>query len=396
MFKAVKTIPVLSKTFTKRLVSSSSVLRSSSVFNMPAMSPTMTEGGITSWKLKPGEEFKAGDVLLEIETDKATIDVEAQDDGILWEILVAEGESGIAVGKPIAFLAEVGDDLNTLEKPVIEETPKEAPKESPKESPKTEESKSEAPKQNESAPAQESSESGSIFVKANPSQKLMPSVEVLLHQNNISKEEALSKIEASGPKGRLLKGDVLNYLGQIKKDSILSITKIINSKQHLDLSNIVLKAPEPQTKESDKAPAAKAPRDDILTIQLTSEFTSKAEFKQDFENLIHSSLVKTYGSKFPQYAHSPSANTNIQTDIFDELLVPSPSTERFKIFDVTYKFNDVKPNFSPVSDFDDLLSPVAVPTPSGKVDVEFKIQINPLIDSKDFFSSFKSILLSQF
>lgn len=392
MFKAVKTIPVLSKTFTKRLMSSSSVLRSSSVFNMPAMSPTMTEGGITSWKLKPGEEFKAGDVLLEIETDKATIDVEAQDDGILWEILVAEGESGIAVGKPIAFLAEVGDDLNTLEKPVIEEAPKETAK---AEEPKVEQPKSEPPKQSEPKPVQESGESGSIFVKADPNQKLMPSVEVLLHQNNISKEDALSKIQASGPKGRLLKGDVLNYLGQINKDSIESITKIIKSKQHLDLSNIVLKKPEPETKQ-EKVPAAKAPRDDILTIQLTSEFTSKAEFKQDFEKLIHSSLVKTYGSKFPQYAYSPSANPNIQTDIFNDLLIPSPSTERFKIFDVVYKFNDVKPNFSPISDFDDLLSPVAVSNPSGKVDVEFKIQINPLIDSKEFFNSFKSILLSQF
>lgn len=52
------------------------------------MSPTMTEGGIASWKFKPGEAFSAGDVLLEIETDKATIDVEAQDDGVMGKILV--------------------------------------------------------------------------------------------------------------------------------------------------------------------------------------------------------------------------------------------------------------------------------------------------------------------
>ncbi|MBI6010435.1 biotin/lipoyl-containing protein, partial [Clostridium perfringens] len=84
---------------------------------MPAMSPTMSEGGIVSWKLKDGEEFAAGDVLLEVETDKSTIDVEAQDDGIMWEILVPEGEKGIPVGKPIAFLAEPGDDLSSLERP---------------------------------------------------------------------------------------------------------------------------------------------------------------------------------------------------------------------------------------------------------------------------------------
>jgi pyruvate dehydrogenase E2 component (dihydrolipoamide acetyltransferase) len=56
---------------------------------MPAMSPTMTEGGIASWKLKEGDAFTTGDVLVEIETDKATIDVEAQDDGFLAKIIVS-------------------------------------------------------------------------------------------------------------------------------------------------------------------------------------------------------------------------------------------------------------------------------------------------------------------
>ena len=57
-------------------------------FSMPAMSPTMTEGNITAWKVKEGQAYSAGDVLLEIETDKAQMDVEAQDDGILARILV--------------------------------------------------------------------------------------------------------------------------------------------------------------------------------------------------------------------------------------------------------------------------------------------------------------------
>ena len=60
-----------------------------SKFQMPAMSPTMTEGGIASWKMKEGDTFTTGDVLVEIETDKATIDVEAQDDGILAKIIVS-------------------------------------------------------------------------------------------------------------------------------------------------------------------------------------------------------------------------------------------------------------------------------------------------------------------
>jgi pyruvate dehydrogenase E2 component (dihydrolipoamide acetyltransferase) len=60
-----------------------------SKFQMPAMSPTMTEGGIAQWKKQEGETFTAGDVLVEIETDKATIDVEAQDDGVLAKIIVS-------------------------------------------------------------------------------------------------------------------------------------------------------------------------------------------------------------------------------------------------------------------------------------------------------------------
>ena len=63
-------------------------LRATQNFTMPAMSPTMTEGNIASWKVKEGDTFSTGDVLLEIETDKAQMDVEAQDDGIVAKITV--------------------------------------------------------------------------------------------------------------------------------------------------------------------------------------------------------------------------------------------------------------------------------------------------------------------
>ncbi|OBZ79090.1 Pyruvate dehydrogenase complex protein X component, mitochondrial [Grifola frondosa] len=87
-----------------------------SKFTMPAMSPTMTEGGIASWKKKEGESFSSGDVLLEIETDKATIDVEAQDDGILAKIIANDGAKNIAVGSAIAIIGEEGDDLSGADK----------------------------------------------------------------------------------------------------------------------------------------------------------------------------------------------------------------------------------------------------------------------------------------
>ncbi|MDQ2802366.1 MAG: biotin/lipoyl-binding protein, partial [Pseudomonadota bacterium] len=77
---------------------------------MPALSPTMTEGKLARWLKRVGEEVKAGDVIAEIETDKATMEVEAVDEGKLAKILVDEGTEGIAVNTPIAVLAENGED----------------------------------------------------------------------------------------------------------------------------------------------------------------------------------------------------------------------------------------------------------------------------------------------
>src|ERR1700730_5604464 len=75
---------------------------------MPALSPTMTEGNVTKWLKREGEEVHSGDVLAEIETDKATMEFEAVDDGRLGKILVPEGAQGVKVNQPIAvLLAEV-------------------------------------------------------------------------------------------------------------------------------------------------------------------------------------------------------------------------------------------------------------------------------------------------
>jgi pyruvate dehydrogenase E2 component (dihydrolipoamide acetyltransferase) len=87
---------------------------------MPALSPTMTEGKLAKWSKKEGDPVKAGDVIAEIETDKATMEFEAIDDGTLGKILVPEGAENIAVNQPIAILLEEGEDqaaLATVPKP---------------------------------------------------------------------------------------------------------------------------------------------------------------------------------------------------------------------------------------------------------------------------------------
>src|SRR5260370_35051802 len=80
---------------------------------MPACSPTMTEGKIARWVKSEGDTVRAGDVLAEIETDKATMEVEAVDEGVLAKIVIPEGTDHVACNTPIALIAENGCDLGT-------------------------------------------------------------------------------------------------------------------------------------------------------------------------------------------------------------------------------------------------------------------------------------------
>ena len=81
---------------------------------MPALSPTMTEGNLAKWLKNEGDQIKAGDVIAEIETDKATMEVEAVDEGTLGKILVPGGTEGVKVNEPIALLLEEGEDKSAL------------------------------------------------------------------------------------------------------------------------------------------------------------------------------------------------------------------------------------------------------------------------------------------
>src|ERR1700751_555297 len=84
---------------------------------MPALSPTMTEGQIARWLKREGEAVRAGDVLAEIETDKATMEVEAIEEGVLAKIVIPEGTEHVAVNTPIAGTAGNGEGAGTVESP---------------------------------------------------------------------------------------------------------------------------------------------------------------------------------------------------------------------------------------------------------------------------------------
>lgn len=81
---------------------------------MPALSPTMTEGALAKWNVKEGDTVASGDIIAEIETDKATMELEAVEEGTIGKILVAEGTSGVAVNTPIAILLEEGEDATAM------------------------------------------------------------------------------------------------------------------------------------------------------------------------------------------------------------------------------------------------------------------------------------------
>lgn len=87
---------------------------------MPALSPTMEEGTLSSWLVKVGDTVSSGDIMAEIETDKATMEFEAVDEGVLAAIIVDEGTENVAVGTVIAMLAEEGEDIADVSAPTAD------------------------------------------------------------------------------------------------------------------------------------------------------------------------------------------------------------------------------------------------------------------------------------
>jgi pyruvate dehydrogenase E2 component (dihydrolipoamide acetyltransferase) len=158
---------------------------------MPALSPTMTEGNLAKWHKKEGDTVSAGDVIAEIETDKATMEVEAVDEGILGKILIAEGSQGVKVNEVIAVLVGEGEKY---------EANGASQKAQAAEQPKTV-TAANAPDAQASAP-----QSLTLTPVAGNRPFASPLARRIAEQNNID----LSAIKGSGPNGRIVKADVEN------------------------------------------------------------------------------------------------------------------------------------------------------------------------------------------
>ena len=168
---------------------------------MPALSPTMTEGTLSSWLVKEGDEISAGDVIAEIETDKATMEVEAVDEGKVGKILVEAGTEGVAVNEVIALLLEEGESASDLDgadsaggddKPAKEE--KSVDKSDVTPSGKPPEKRPEEPAS--PAPAAPSKDGNRIFAS--------PLARRMADQAGLD----LTAIKGTGPNGRIVKADI--------------------------------------------------------------------------------------------------------------------------------------------------------------------------------------------
>ena len=174
---------------------------------MPALSPTMKEGNLAKWIKKEGDKIKAGDVIAEIETDKATMEVEAVDEGILGKILVQEGTENVPVNSAIALLLEDGENKSVLDSyqlksglapqiaaPVAEQKPEQS--------------------------------SEKVVVSNNETIAISPlakriAISPLAKRIAGEKNLDLSTISGSGPRGRIIKDDILNvaHQGSVNKNS---------------------------------------------------------------------------------------------------------------------------------------------------------------------------------
>ena len=159
---------------------------------MPALSPTMTEGTLARWLKKEGETVKAGDVIAEIETDKATMEVEAVDEGVLGKILVPDGTAGVKVNAPIAVLVADGEAVPAGAAPAAPPGPA-APK------PETA-----APKPQAAAPAAAPAPKGNGHDAGGERIFASPLARRMAKQAGID----LAALTGSGPNGRIIKADI--------------------------------------------------------------------------------------------------------------------------------------------------------------------------------------------
>ncbi|KAH0561929.1 Component of pyruvate dehydrogenase complex, mitochondrial [Trichoglossum hirsutum] len=182
---------------------------------MPALSPTMTAGNIGAWQKKVGDTITAGDILVEIETDKAQMDFEFQEEGVLAKILKEAGEKDVAVGNPIAILVEEGVDIAPFESFTLEDAggEKAAPSPAKEEAsdtsePPSAEADTTPPSKGPTPVAQESESTGAkLQLSLDREYTISPAAKTLALERGVP----IKEVKGTGPGGRITKEDIEKY-----------------------------------------------------------------------------------------------------------------------------------------------------------------------------------------
>lgn len=180
---------------------------------MPALSPTMEEGNLVKWLKREGEKIKDGEVIAEIETDKATMEVESTDDGVLAKILVPEGTEGVKVNTPIAVMTSEGEsfDASKVQGPAPQAQP--------------------APESNKPAPAPVEAPKQQCTSKCTDARIFAtPLAKRIAGQNGIN----LSEVSGTGPRGRITKCDVESALSGKSSRSTVCLSSTPDVSRDMD------------------------------------------------------------------------------------------------------------------------------------------------------------------
>ncbi|OAL47656.1 dihydrolipoamide acetyltransferase component of pyruvate dehydrogenase [Pyrenochaeta sp. DS3sAY3a] len=185
---------------------------SHTVITMPALSPTMTAGNVGAWQKKVGDSIAPGDVLVEIETDKAQMDFEFQEEGTIAKILRDAGTKDIAVGSPIAVLIDEGADVSAFESFSIDDAGGEKSSEAPakdESSKSSDAAESAPPAKEESAPA--SIESDSTGARLETSLQRQPTLSPAVKKLALEKGVPVGSLKGTGKNGQVTKEDIEKY-----------------------------------------------------------------------------------------------------------------------------------------------------------------------------------------
>lgn len=255
---------------------------------MPALSPTMEEGTLAKWLVKEGDKVNSGDLIAEIETDKATMEVEAVDEGVIGKILVTEGQESIQVNQPIAVLLINGEKLSEI---VIDDNIPEEPKPKKNVVNDTNNEENDLPSLSEDELISEKTS----FVQKNEvlntikSNRLFatPLAKRLAKQRDID----LNSLTGSGPNGRILKIDIENFKEE-KKSQVDNIPLSNNNSELIKNSSMRKTIAERLVKSKNEAPHFYLSIDCNIEQLLKARSTINSKSNDEYKISVNDMIIK--------------------------------------------------------------------------------------------------------